>query len=141
MTGHLHWIIVLKPMLYIYIDFHNAFDSVFHAKLLAKLESYNIRGDLLAASQTTYQNTTLFLLYINDLANGFAKLDCSIALYTDDAQLYSSFKIDFSPAVDEALEYITKWTGIWQLQIANIKCFAHRISRVTSASTYDYRKK
>ena len=30
---------------------------------------------------------TLFLLYINDLADGFAKLDCSIKLYADDAKL------------------------------------------------------
>jgi len=36
---------------------------------------------------------TLFLLYINDLVDGFFKLDCSIRLYADDAKLYSSFKI------------------------------------------------
>ena len=28
----------------IYIDFQKAFDSVYHPKLLTKLESYNIRG-------------------------------------------------------------------------------------------------
>jgi len=58
------------------------------------------------------------------------------------AKLYSSFKVgDYSPALDEDLEYITKWAGIWQLhmQIANRKWFAHRISMVTSASTYNYR--
>jgi len=45
---------------------------------------------------------TLFLLYINDLADGFAKLDCSIKLYVDDAKLYSSFKVGdyYSPALD-----------------------------------------
>jgi len=55
MTGSLHRIIVLKPMLYKIaninfqnINFQKAFDSVSHPKLLAKLESYNIRGDLLA---------------------------------------------------------------------------------------------
>jgi len=74
------------------------------------------------------------------LLDGFAKLDCSIKLYTDDAKLHSSFKVgDYSPALDKALEYITKWAGIWQLQIANSKCSAHRISMVTSASTYNYR--
>jgi len=82
----------------------------------------------------------LFLLYINDLVDGFAKLDCSIISYADDAKLYSLFKVgDYSPALDEALEYITKLAGIWQLQIANSKCFAHIISMVTSASTYNYR--
>jgi len=74
------------------------------------------------------------------LVDGFAKLDCSIKLYADDTKLYSSFKVgDYSPALDEAPEYITKWAGIWQLKIANSKCFAQRISMVTSASTYKYR--
>jgi len=74
------------------------------------------------------------------LVDGFAKLDCSIKLYADDAELYSSFKVgDFSPALDEALEYITNGPPIWQLQIANSKCFAHRMSMVTSANTYNYR--
>ena len=151
----------------IYIDFQKAFDSVSHPKLLTKLESYHIRGDLLAwitaflkhrTQQVKISNSlsdnivilsgvpqgsvlgpTLFLLYINDLADGFAKLDCSIKLYADDAKLYSSFNVgDYSPALVEALEYITKWASIWQLQIANSKCVAHRISMV-AASTYDYK--
>jgi len=35
--------------------------------------------------------STLFLLYINVLVDGFAKSDSSIKLYADDAKLYSSF--------------------------------------------------
>jgi len=77
---------------------------------------------------------TLFLLYNNDLVDGFAKLDCSIKLYAGNVKLYSSFKVgDYSPALHEGLEYI--WAGIWQLQIANSNFFAHRISMVTLAST------
>jgi len=54
----------------------------------------------------------------------------------------SSFKVgDYSTALNEALQYITKWAGIWQLHTANSKCCAHRISMVTSASTYNYRIK
>ena len=34
---------------------------------------------------------TLFLLFINDLADGFANLNCAVKLYADDAKLYSSY--------------------------------------------------
>ena len=163
------WVLALDTRLKtdaIYIDFQKAFDSVSHSKLLSKLESYNIRGDLLAwitaflkhrTQQVKINNSlsdiinivsgvpqgsvlgpTLFLLYINDVTDGFANLDCSIKLYADDAKLYSSFKIgDYSPALVEALEHITNWANIWQLQIANSKCIAHRIS-MGAASTHDY---
>jgi len=48
------------------------------------------------------------LLFLNDLADGFAKLGFSIKLYADDAKLYSTFKVgNYSPALDEALEYIS----------------------------------
>jgi len=69
---------------------------------------------------------TLFLMNINDLIDGFATLDCSINLYADDAKLNNSFKVgDYVPALDEALEYITKWAGIFQLQIANCNHVLH----------------
>jgi hypothetical protein len=35
---------------------------------------------------------TLFLLYINDLADVFVNLNCVVKLYADDAKLYSSYK-------------------------------------------------
>ena len=141
----------------IYIDFQKAFDSVSHPKLLSKLASYNIRGDLFAwiaaflnnrsqqvkinnclsniiyitsgVPQGSVVGPTLFLLYINDLADGFANLNCAIKLYADDAKLYSSYKLgDCSPTLVKALEHLTEWAEVWQLRIANSKCVAHRIS-------------
>jgi len=38
----------------------------------------------------------------------FDKLDCSIELYADDAELYSLFKVEYFPALVEFLEYKIK---------------------------------
>jgi len=151
----------------IYIDFQKAFDTVSHPKLLNKLSSYNIKGDLLAwivaflenrsqqvivsnsLSETVYITSgvpqgsvlgpTLFLLYINDLADGFASLGCTVKLYADDAKLYSSYKLgEYSQALVNALDYLTNWACVWQLRIANNKCLAHRISTATTNSPCHY---
>ena len=74
---------------------------------------------------------TLFLLYINDLIDGFADLNCAVKLYADDAKLYCSYKIgDSSSSLIQAINHLTEWAKAWQLSIANSKCVAHNISTV-----------
>ena len=96
------------------LDISKAFDRVWHAGLLHKLKSYGISGQIFGLISSFLSNRrlpvvldgkcsqeypvnagvlqgsilgpTLFLLYINDLPDDVI---CSIAIYADDATLYS----------------------------------------------------
>ena len=96
------------------LDISKAFDRVWHAGLLQKLKSYGISGQIFGLISSLLSNRqlqvvpdgkssqeypvnagvpqgsilgpTLFLLYINDLPDDVI---CNIAIYADDATLYS----------------------------------------------------
>jgi hypothetical protein len=136
----------------IYIDFSRAFDMVSHPKLLSKLRSYNISGDLLCfitdflsnRSQRTRVGNSLseikelisgviqgsclgpllFLLYVNDVTRILD--NCVEAkLYADDIKLYTHIET----IVDEFrlqnnLNKLVKWAEAWQLSVSYSKCAA-----------------
>nr|XP_047135744.1 uncharacterized protein LOC124812766 [Hydra vulgaris] len=141
----------------VYIDFQKASDSVSHTKLLVKLSSYNIKGNLLnwISSFVTnrYQQVkvgnsisnslrivsgvpqgsvlvpTLFLFYVNDLTAITNNLDCCVKLYVDDIKLYSLYcDMDLSQDLVVVLNRLLQWAETWQLTIACSKCFALRIA-------------
>ena len=95
------------------LDISKAFDKVWHAGLLHKLKSYGISGQIFGlisflsnrqlqvvldgkssqeypvnagVHQGSILGPTLFLLYINNLPDSVI---CNIAIYADDATLYS----------------------------------------------------
>ena len=96
------------------LDISKAFDRVWHAGLLHKLKSYGISGQIfglissflsnrrlqvvldgkssqeypvnVGVPQGSILSPTLFLLYINDLPDNAI---CDIAIYADDATLYT----------------------------------------------------
>ncbi len=101
----------------IYLDFAKAFDSVPHARLLGKLESYGIKGDILnciadfltnrrqrvvvngsvsswapvlsEVPQGSVLGPVLFVCYVNDIPDCVHNL---VAMYADDTKIFS--KID-----------------------------------------------
>ena len=96
------------------LDISKAFDRICHAGLLHKLKSYGISGQIFGLISSSLSNrrlrvvldgkslqeypvndgvpqgsilgATLFLLYINDLPDDVI---CNVAIYADDATLYS----------------------------------------------------
>jgi ribonuclease P/MRP protein subunit RPP40 len=118
------WTIALqdkKSVIAAYIDFSKAFDMVSHPKLLSKLKSYGINGNLLAWIQAFLSGRTqqtrvghhlsptsqilsgvvqvsvigplLFLLFINNLNEQLCEPGCKCKLYADHVKLYASFTL------------------------------------------------
>lgn len=141
----------------IFFDFRKAFDSVCHSKLLAKLRSYGIHDNLFVwieaflhgrsqsvrigeaisavapvisgVPQGSVLGSTLFLLYINDIADIFNDLSVSLSLFADDLKLYTYYKLDASHNdLQMAIDRLIEWASLWQLQLASSKCSAFRVS-------------
>ena len=148
------------------LDFAKAFDSVPHERLLLKLSSLGIHGDILKwlrffltqrkqhvvinGAYSDWANVTsgvprgtvlgplLFLLYVNDLDS---VVKCStVKLFADDVLLYASVRStkDCS-ALQDDLAAIFHWTNRWQLRLNPNKCEALAITNKRIQLTYTYR--
>ena len=140
----------------LYLDFKKAFDAVPHQRLLNKLESYGITGNLkkwitsfledrrqqvvLRGCASPWASVTsgvpqgsvlgpiLFILYINDLPEAVAS---TIKIFADDTKIYRSV----SPSsgfieLQKDLEAVTLWSEKWQLPFNVSKCKAiHVVSQ------------
>ena len=132
----------------IYLDFSKAFDSVPHQRLLNKLRTYGINGNILSwcesfltgrrqrvvinsvasdwsdvlsgVPQGSVLGPLLFLLFINDMPDVVHNV---IALFADDAKLFSSIRSDSDMLrLRHDIYNLTEWSDKWQLQFNIGKC-------------------
>ncbi len=135
---------------FIYLDFSKAFDSVPHHLLIHKLKSFGISGSLLAwftdylhdrfqrvvlegetsdwlpvlsgVPQGSILGPFLFLLYINDMAQGISS-SSTMALFADDAKVFRCIhSLDDCTALQDDLNSLMEWSDTWQLSFNKSKC-------------------
>ena len=135
----------------VYIDFAKAFDTVSHPKLLHKLQSYGISGNILkwftsflknrkqrvkiGTTFSEYDHVTsgvpqgscagpiLFILFANDLPDCNFYRNTVVSLFADDTKISTTFSsIAERPSMQNNLNEFINWATKWQLQIADHKC-------------------
>ena len=136
------------PVDAIYLDFSKAFDSVPHKRLVYKLQSYGIQGNLLqwvndflsdrtqyvtindkqsgtipvtsGVPQGSVLGPTLFVYYINDLPNATDQL---VRLFADDSKAYAEIKTeDDYRKLQKGIDDLVEWSNRWLMSFNSKKC-------------------
>ena len=139
----------------IYLDFSKAFDTVPHRRLMSKLESYGITGEvkkwvesfLTGRSQTVKVNNDesppapvisgipqgsvlgplLFVIYINDLPD---TVNSFVYLLADDTKLMRKIKSEEdAKALQRDLDELEAWSNKWLLRFNPDKCHVLTIGK------------
>ena len=132
----------------LYCDFKKAFDSVPHQRLIMKVKSFGIEGNVadwindfitgrrqrvcINNTKSSWVNVTsgvpqgsvlgplLFVLFINDLPGA---IDCLSMLYADDTKIYQAVNNSKDAEIfQENIRLLWKWSIEWQLHFHPDKC-------------------
>ena len=154
-----------KTVTVAYIDFSRAFDSVSHNKLLAKLYTYGIRGDVLLWLEHYFNNRThqtrvgdclsdeatlisgvvqgsgigpvSFLIFVDELAKLLERHGVVVKLFADDVKVYLEIcNVDDAAKLQKALDLITEWAAEWQLGLSIDKCNTLSIGKHKDTTQY-----
>ena len=144
-----------KPVDIIYLDFEKAFDKVPHKRLIAKLKSHGINGDICTwvedwlsnrkqrvvvngkespwssvcsgVPQGSVLGPILFTIYINDIDTD---LKCNVSKFADDTKLgYSCETTEDCNIIQEDLHKICQWSEKWQMSFNVDKCKVMHIGK------------
>ena len=131
-----------------YMDFVKAFDQVPHRRLMAKVESYGITGDILkwirsflserfqrvvvnsdmspwapvlsGIPQGSVLGPILFVIYVNDLPD---VTKCLTLLYADDTKVLNKIScVEDVSCLQEDLTSLQSWSAKWLLSFHPEKC-------------------
>ena len=147
----------------IFMDFMKAFDKVPHKRLLEKLKSYGIEGQLLnwlkdflngrkqrvvvngcksewkevvsGVPQGSVIGPLLFVLYINDLPD---IVEAEVYLFADDTKIFCKISENGSSPLQEDLKRLQKWSDTWLLKFHPDKCKVMKIHRGNKENNRKY---
>ena len=145
----------------IYLDFKKAFDSVPHERLLVKLKSYGIDGNLfrwikdflserlqyvkVGSKCSSTMNVTsgipqgsilgpiLFLIFINDLPDCVQSIS---TIFADDTKAYNT--CDKSDILQEDIKALQEWSKKWQLFFNCSKCKCIHFGKNNPCTEYHF---
>ena len=144
----------------IYLDFRKAFDSVPHKRLLLKLKSYGINGEILnwvedfltgrkqrvnvngkfssrtdvlsGIPQGSILGPVLFTIFINDLSD---EVNSICKIFADDTKIFDS--TDKSLSIQQDISNLIKWSEKWNLYFNDSKCKVMHLGRNNPHSKYE----
>ena len=148
----------------VFLDYQKAFDTVPHKRLIKKLRSYGINGNLLkwieefligrkmrvvlnesvtdwekvlsGVPQGSVLGPLLFLLYVNDIPE---VVKCSVRMFADDTKIWQVIRDEKDCLkLQEDLQSLEAWSEKWLLRFNAAKCKIMHMGRDSGAKYHLY---
>ena len=151
-----------NPLDCIYLDFRKAFDTVPHLRLLSKLDSYGISGNIKAwissfllnrkqrvtvdGAYSDWKDVTsgipqgsvlgplMFVVFINDLPDIVAS---TAKIFADDTKLFRTItSVQDHITLQEDLQKLSEWAAKWSMKFNYDKCKVLHLGKANQRSSY-----